>query len=1025
MNYNEYLRNGFASILQEAANGETRDKLYDQFKEDGGNEDTTFKDTCVAWAKKRPADLSYILAYTGSTLIAFCKAFSVPRGDLVAMTKGNVSLAGYLILKYALRQNPKTQEDVKEWLDKNSIRYRAGDPGFLSAPSADALNGGNGAEETGEAGEKTNGESSSSMGDLVNDIKTAIQNMADSADDEEKDRFNVVIGHISGLTTAKEIFEKILDLYKQYSGSELSQDVLVCSKILVKVWEEFGNQLVAEGVKKDDTLSNILIADEALKIITENNKNLADFPEEITSEDYAYLSSLVEERGNLKTVNGYSYDYYKNRYSNKNDIVYYKFVAVDLNKDKDSLCEDIKLQADELRDLQDQVEAIKGKSFGNSDQVKQKLQVQLNEYNEESKKTSEDLISNLKNYGIPLSGEVLGTIRKLIVSLATNEKAEMENFITELDTAGYEELYKHIGKSQLLSNDPKRNPLYLSDEEIWARGINAYVQAAILSKQTISQLKKLGYKTTTLDDVLTSASKIGLIGTALISLTPIGQLAIAPFLLFSTKLLITVPGCILGAKGAVSQWKAGNKLAALGCAAGSILAASGAANALQGWDKAVAGGLSPKDALLRMASGIFSQGIEVGDTPVSPEEIGTIMADQKQALLNGGMSEEQADNIIKSQLGEGMSEGAREYNEDQSNLNSARDISDSSTIGGPSEDTSSSNGPLNPNGVEPTGNTVENTHAAVANAQPGDMITRDDGTKVILSQGDIDYEKNFIAGNTDSANEAANPTVADTEVPPNNGSADSQSLGGGSSGSEGDSQGEQANPTSSPTANPAEGAVTGQVDSELLLKQGNTDELFRGFNTEQMPSESEMEAFATVDPETGEKSYDIPQNELSYFEKEYLKNLGATGSSTEYVDANGNPQLNDDGSPRYLSAIHATQEQVDAAREAQSIIGRTFDADSPNRITNVTELQDALQDAAKQNGATLTGNCKTIIDKMMSGFNGENASTFTGMDTQSNRTILKSLQDLAGNGDWGTDRVGAEFNADNFKLRSPYINNGS
>ncbi len=41
------------------------------------------------------------------------------------------------------------------------------------------------------------------------------------------------------------------------------------------------------------------------------------------------------------------------------------------------------------------------------------------------------------------------------------------------------------------------------------------------------------------------------------------------------------------------------------------------------------------------------------------------------------------------------------------------------------------------------GHEVENSHEAVANAEPGDTITRDDGTEVTLTEADIEYEQNY------------------------------------------------------------------------------------------------------------------------------------------------------------------------------------------------------------------------------------------------------------------------------------------
>ncbi len=44
---------------------------------------------------------------------------------------------------------------------------------------------------------------------------------------------------------------------------------------------------------------------------------------------------------------------------------------------------------------------------------------------------------------------------------------------------------------------------------------------------------------------------------------------------------------------------------------------------------------------------------------------------------------------------------------------------------------------------ETGGHEVENSHEAVANAEPGDTITRNDGTEVTLSEEDIKYEQNY------------------------------------------------------------------------------------------------------------------------------------------------------------------------------------------------------------------------------------------------------------------------------------------
>lgn len=50
-----------------------------------------------------------------------------------------------------------------------------------------------------------------------------------------------------------------------------------------------------------------------------------------------------------------------------------------------------------------------------------------------------------------------------------------------------------------------------------------------------------------------------------------------------------------------------------------------------------------------------------------------------------------------------------------------------------------------PQDTPPTGKQVDNTNAAVANAQPGDWVIRSNGSKIVLTQADIDWAKSKLA----------------------------------------------------------------------------------------------------------------------------------------------------------------------------------------------------------------------------------------------------------------------------------------
>lgn len=138
---------------------------------------------------------------------------------------------------------------------------------------------------------------------------------------------------------------------------------------------------------------------------------------------------------------------------------------------------------------------------------------------------------------------------------------------------------------------------------------------------------------------------------------------------------------------------------------------SGAGNSSSGKDKGKTGGNNSK-------SGSSSNGGKGGakggqNAPSNTESHQTAPSDSNTSNTNGGQS-----STSESQPG--------------------------NTAGTNETSTSSSTGRKDSQGGN---NYVENSHEGVANAKPGDKIVRDNGTEVVLNQGDINYAKEQIRKN--------------------------------------------------------------------------------------------------------------------------------------------------------------------------------------------------------------------------------------------------------------------------------------
>lgn len=66
------------------------------------------------------------------------------------------------------------------------------------------------------------------------------------------------------------------------------------------------------------------------------------------------------------------------------------------------------------------------------------------------------------------------------------------------------------------------------------------------------------------------------------------------------------------------------------------------------------------------------------------------------------------------------------------------------------------------------GGRIENSNEAVAGAEVGDTLIRDDGTEVTITQGDIDWAKDHIGGGNDSAPATPDPVNTEPSADPTN-----------------------------------------------------------------------------------------------------------------------------------------------------------------------------------------------------------------------------------------------------------------
>ncbi len=231
---------------------------------------------------------------------------------------------------------------------------------------------------------------------------------------------------------------------------------------------------------------------------------------------------------------------------------------------------------------------------------------------------------------------------------------------------------------------------------------------------------------------------------------------------------------------------------------------------------------------------------------------------------------------------------------------------------------------------------VENSNEGVANAKPGDSITRNDGTSVTLTQGDIDYAQNQISNSTNTQISTETSTSYDTA---SSNSKKSSGISGSSSNSSSSSDShsntnrknlrEQGYPDSTEGLNEHDRNKKEHSDIDNTATNGS---IFTGKKTEGKDIGYEIDHNKKVIKASilNKKSLsDAADMFLAYGQEDLgykLEAYGEKGNSRTFL--------------KYSDFIKYEKEIADNEKEANGYFGHTLKTLSKNKKANSTYIEN-------------------------------------------------------------------------------------
>lgn len=122
-----------------------------------------------------------------------------------------------------------------------------------------------------------------------------------------------------------------------------------------------------------------------------------------------------------------------------------------------------------------------------------------------------------------------------------------------------------------------------------------------------------------------------------------------------------------------------------------------------------------------------------------------ILTYDEMLKVNGGSGSDSDDDDSSESQSSGSSSSDNSSNSTETASESTATATSESTSTTESSVTSESTSTTNSNSESSTGSHIENSNEAVANSQPGDTLTRSDGTEVTITQGDINWAQEHCA----------------------------------------------------------------------------------------------------------------------------------------------------------------------------------------------------------------------------------------------------------------------------------------